>query len=90
MRADGNATLALAKRKPEPVTNIQSSSPGLEGTTKGLIDCVHAIEFGERVLVLKLIPNRGKLIGRVTERGARPGLLLANIPYVLTLDRVHG
>jgi hypothetical protein len=47
-----------------------------------------AVPLSGAVLVLKLIPQEGKLCGRVTAKGTRPGLLLANIPYVLTLERV--
>jgi CubicO group peptidase (beta-lactamase class C family) len=88
MRADGTATFALSDRSPETVTNIQAQPPGFGGITSGLIDCEHAADFGVRRLELKLIPHNGKLIGRVIAHGARPGVLAANIPYVITLDRV--
>lgn len=88
LSADGTATLALSGRSPQPVVHLQSQAPGFEGTTNGLIDCTDGAAFGSRILVLKLISHEGKLCGRVTARGTRPGLLLANLPYVLTLERV--
>jgi hypothetical protein len=54
----------------------------------GLIESDDAAAFGVRKLVIKLLPQDGKLVGRVTAGGVRPGLVLANLPYVLTLDKV--
>ena len=87
MREDGTATFALSDRQPEPLKNIQGRLPGFEGTTSGLIDCDYAADFGVRKLMVHLVPDGGRLIGRVIASGQRPGLLVANIPYVLTLDR---
>jgi CubicO group peptidase (beta-lactamase class C family) len=87
MRADGQTTLALSGRAPQAVRDIQGQPPGFEGTVGGLIDCNDSAAFGSRTLALKLIPHQDRLIGRVTARGTRPGVLLANIPYVLTLER---
>jgi hypothetical protein len=67
---------------------MRSQGPGLEGMSTGLIESHDAAAFGVRQLVIKLIPQNGKLIGRVTARGIKPGVLLANLPYVLTLDKV--
>ena len=87
LSANGYATLGLSGRSPQEVTKLGGQSGGFEGTTTGLIDCDHGAAFGSRTLVLKLVPHEGKLCGRVTARGTRPGLLLANLPYVLTLER---
>jgi hypothetical protein len=67
---------------------MQSEGPGVEGMSTGLIESDDAAAFGVRQLVVKLIPQNGQLVGRVTARGAKPGLVLANLPYVLTLDKV--
>ena len=85
--AEGTATLGLSGRPPQRVNQLMGDSGGFEGITSGLIDCDHGEAFGSRTLVLKLVPHAGKLCGRVTARGTRPGLLLANLPYVLTLER---
>jgi CubicO group peptidase (beta-lactamase class C family) len=87
MAPDGKATFALSNRAAELVKDIRDQKPGFEGDTSGLVDCRDALAFGKRTLGLKLIPHEGKLIGRVTARGNRPGLLTADIPYVLTLER---
>jgi hypothetical protein len=67
---------------------MQSQGPGFEGMSTGLIESDDAAAFGVRQLVVKLIPQDGKLVGRVTAQGVKPGLVLANVPYVLTLDKV--
>lgn len=87
MDADGSATLGLSDGSPKPVRNMRGEVPGFEGTTSGLVECRDADAFGVRTLVLKLVPHEGRLVGRVTAQGARPGMLLANIPYVVTLER---
>ena len=88
LNADGAATLGLSGRTAQRVTQLQAQSAGFVGTTRGLIDCDHGEAFGERTLELKLVPHEGRLCGRVIAQGTRPGLLLADLPYVLTLDRV--
>ncbi len=87
LAADSSATLALSNRPAQAVVDLKGQTPGFEGTTSGLVDCTDGAAFGSRTLVLKLISSGGKLVGRVTARGTRPGLLLANIPYVLMLER---
>jgi hypothetical protein len=83
-----SATLALGKEPAAEILQMQSQRPGVEGMSTGLIASADAAAFGVRELVLKLIPQDGKLGGRVIARGVKPGLVLANLPYVLTLDRV--
>jgi len=82
------ATLALGTRPAAKILQMQSQGPGVEGMSTGLIESDDAAAFGVRNLVVKIIPQNGKLVGRVIARGVRPGLVLANLPYVLTLDRV--
>ncbi len=84
----GSATLALSDEAPQPVVNMQSEGVAFGGTTRGLVECARADAFGVRALALKLVPRDGGLTGRVIAEGTRPGLLLANIPYVLSLSRV--
>ena len=87
LAADGSATLALSCRPAMAVVDLKSQTPGFAGTTSGLVDCTDGTAFGSRTLTLKLVASGGKLLGRVTAFGTRPGLLLANVPYVLTLER---
>ncbi len=84
----GSATLSLADEAPQAVVNMQSQGVALVGSTKGLVECAQAEAFGVRTLALKLVPRDGALTGRVIAEGTRPGLLLANIPYVLSLRRL--
>jgi CubicO group peptidase (beta-lactamase class C family) len=83
-----SATLALGKAPAATILQMQSQGPGVEGMSTGLIESDDAAAFGVRKLVVKLIPQNGKLVGRVTARGVIPGLVLANLPYVLSLDKV--
>ena len=84
------ASLALGNRPAAKILQMQSQSPGVEGMSDGLIESGDAAAFGVRRLMIKLIPQDGKLVGRVIARGIKPGLVLANLPYVLTLDRMPG
>jgi CubicO group peptidase (beta-lactamase class C family) len=82
------ATLTLGKAPAAEILQMQSQGPGIEGMSTGLIESEGAAAFGVRKLRIKLIPQDGKLVGRVMAQGEKPGLLLANLPYVLTLKRV--
>ena len=84
----GSASLALSDEAPQDVLNMQSQGVALVGSTRGLVKCAQAEAFGVRTLALKLVPRDGALTGRVIAEGTRPGLLLANIPYVLSLRRL--
>lgn len=82
------ATLSLGKEPAAEILEMKSQGPGVEGTSTGLIGSNDSAAFGVRKLVVKLIPQDGKLVGRVIARGVEPGLVVANLPYVLTLDRI--
>jgi CubicO group peptidase (beta-lactamase class C family) len=83
-----SATMALGKAPAAKILQMQSQGPGVEGTSIGLIESDGAAAFGVRNLVIKLIPQDGKLVGRVLARGVKPGLGFANLPYVLTLEKL--
>ncbi len=83
----GTATLTLSDQAPQPVVNLRSEGVALVGSTRGLVECAQAGAFGVRPLKLKLVPHDGRLAGRVIAEGTRPGLLVANVPYVLSLRR---
>ena len=82
------ATFGLGDRPAEQISEMRSEGPGFTGTSKGLIECSDALAYGVRKLVFKLVPQEGKLVGRVMARGTKPGLAIANLPYVLALNRV--
>ena len=84
---NGTATLMLSDQASQPVTSLRSEGVALAGLTRGLVECAQADAFGVRPLELKLVPHDGRLTGRVIAEGTRPGLLVANIPYVLSLRR---
>jgi CubicO group peptidase (beta-lactamase class C family) len=83
-----SATLVLGKAPVTKILEMQSQGPGVEGMSTGLIESDDAAAFGVRKLVIKLTPQDGRLVGRVLARGVKPGLVLANLPYVLTLDKL--
>lgn len=83
-----SATFGLGDKPAEEISEMQSEGPGFSGTSKGLIECSDALAYGVRRLFFKLVPQEGKLVGRVMARGTKPGLVLANLPYVLSLNRV--
>ena len=83
----GSATLALSDEAPQLIVNMHSQGVAFAGSTRGLVECAQADAFGVRGLTLKLLPRDGALTGRVIAEGTRSGLLLANIPYVLSLRR---
>jgi CubicO group peptidase (beta-lactamase class C family) len=86
--SSASATMALGNGPAVKILQMQSQGRGVEGMSTGLIDSSDVAAFGIRNLVVKLIPQDGKLLGRVSARGAKPGLGFANLPYVLTLDKV--
>ena len=83
----GTATLTLSDQPPQPVVNLRSEGVAVIGSARGLVECAQAGAFGVRPLRLKLVPCDGGLTGRVIAEGTRPGLLAANVPYVLSLRR---
>ncbi len=88
IRSSTSATLALGEKAAEQISEMQLEGPGFTGTSMGLIESADATAYGVRKLAIKLIPQEGKLLGRVTARGTKPGMLIANLPYVLTLNRI--
>jgi CubicO group peptidase (beta-lactamase class C family) len=84
------ASFKLGDKPAQHLSDMQSEGPGLTGTSAGLIETADAREYGIRTLVLKLVPQEGKLVGRIIAQGIKPGLVLANLPYVVTLSRVSG
>jgi CubicO group peptidase (beta-lactamase class C family) len=90
INSSSEASFGLGEKPAQQISDMQSEGPGLTGTSAGLIESADAREYGIRKLVLKLVPQEGKLVGRIIARGVKPGLVLANLPYVLTLSRVSG
>lgn len=90
INSSSEVSFGLGEKPAQQISEIKSEGPGFTGTSTGLIESAHALAFGIRRLVIKLIPQEGKLVGRIIARGTRPGLVLANLPYVLTLNRVSG
>lgn len=87
INSSSEASFGLGDEPANQVSEMQSEGPGLTGTSTGLIECSDALAYGVRKLVIKLVPKEGKLEGRIIARGTKPGLVLANLPYVLTLRR---
>jgi hypothetical protein len=78
-----SATLALGN-KPAEISDMQTEGAAFAGKTVGIIESADAIRNEATMLALKLIPQNGKLIGRILATAKAPGTLL---PYVLTLSK---
>jgi len=67
-----SATLALGKASAEKILQMRSQGAGVVGVSTGLIESADAAPVGVRELVLKLIRQDRKLVGRVMVQGANP------------------
>ncbi|MBV9182223.1 MAG: beta-lactamase family protein [Acidobacteria bacterium] len=84
IRSSDLATLTLGDKWAEKISEMQSEGTALTGKTEAKIESADAIRNEATMLSLKLLPQDGKLVGRILATGKSPGTLL---PYVLTLNR---
>ena len=87
IKSSDSATLTLAQKPAEKITEIQADGNAITGNSMGVIDSPDAIRNQATTLTLKLMPHDGKLVGRIFAAAKNPGTLL---PYVLTLNREPG
>jgi len=80
-----SATLALGHEPAEKLTDIRAEGTAFTGKAVAVIESPDAIRSEATNLSLKLIPQNGKLIGRILATSKDGGTAL---PYVLTLDRL--
>jgi CubicO group peptidase (beta-lactamase class C family) len=80
-----SATLALGREPAEKLTDIRAEGTAFTGKAVAMIESPDAIRSEATNLSLKLIPQNGKLIGRILAMSKDGGIAL---PYVLTLGRL--
>jgi hypothetical protein len=83
-----SASFAIGDKPAEQISGMQSEGVAFTGTSTGLIESADAIRTAARTLKIKLIPNEGRLVGRVLAMAGDPNFKNATLPYVLTLSRV--
>lgn len=79
--------LAISNKPPQKITHMHSLGMAFVGTTTGFIEASDAIRNGAHTVNIKLIPYRGKLVGRLLAMGGDPDSMNSMLPYVLTLNR---
>jgi CubicO group peptidase (beta-lactamase class C family) len=82
----GGATLLLANKGPESMTNLRLQGNALVGKSFGVIESADAIRNHATSLSLKLQLRDNRLSGRILATAAGPGEL-AVLPYVVELRR---
>jgi CubicO group peptidase (beta-lactamase class C family) len=84
VQSNDSATLALGDKAAQKMCEMHSEGAAFTGKTVGIIESPDAIRNEATNLSFKVIPQDGKLVGRILASAKAPGTLL---PYVLTLNR---
>jgi hypothetical protein len=79
------ATLALGHEPAEKLSDIRAEGTAFTGKAVAVIESPDVIRSEATSLSLKLMPQNGKLIGRILAESKDGGTAL---PYVLTLSRL--
>ncbi|WP_353062276.1 serine hydrolase domain-containing protein [Tunturibacter psychrotolerans] len=82
------ATLSLGDKPAARITGMQSEGVALTGVSVGLIDSPDSLRTGAKTLKIKLLPQEGKLVGRVIAVAGDPNVKNVMLPYVLTLNQI--
>jgi hypothetical protein len=82
----GGATLFLANKGPEAITNLRLQGSALLGKSFGVIESADAIRNHATSLSVKLQLRDNRLTGRILATATGPGEL-AILPYVVELRR---
>jgi CubicO group peptidase (beta-lactamase class C family) len=85
VQSGDSATLCLGDKPAEKISEMQAEGTAFTGNTAGVIESSDAIRNEATMLALKLMPQDGKLVGRILATAKTPGTLL---PYVLTLNKI--
>jgi CubicO group peptidase (beta-lactamase class C family) len=80
-----SATLTLGREPAERLIDIRAEGTALTGKAVAVVESPDAIRTGAADLSLKIIPQKGRLIGRILASSKDGGTAL---PYVLTLSRL--
>ena len=79
------ATLALGHEPVKQLSDLRAEGTAFTGKGVGVIESSDAVQNEATNLSLKLIPQNGKLVGRILAKSNDGGTAL---PYVLTLSRL--
>ena len=85
VKSGDSATLALGHEPAEKLSEIRAEGTAFTGKAAAVIESPDAIRSEATDLSLKLMPQNGKLIGRILAKSKDGGTAL---PYVLTLSRL--
>ena len=85
VKSGDSATLALGHKPAEKLNAIRAEGAAFTGKAVAVIESPDAIRSKATNLSLKLIPQNGKLVGRILATSEDGGTAL---PYVLTLSRL--
>lgn len=85
VKSGDSATLALGHEPAEKLSDLRAEGTAFTGKAVGVIESPDAIRSEATKLSLKLVPQNGKLIGRILAQSKDYGAIL---PYVLTLSRL--
>jgi hypothetical protein len=85
VKSGDSATLALGHEPAEKLSEIRAEGTAFTGKAAAVIQSPDAIRSEATDLSLKLMPQNGKLIGRILAKSKDGGTAL---PYVLTLSRL--
>jgi len=85
VKSGDSATLALGHEPAEKLSDIRTEGTAFTGKAVAVIESPDAIRSEATNLSLKLMPQNGKLIGRILAMSKDGGTAL---PYVLTLSRL--
>jgi CubicO group peptidase (beta-lactamase class C family) len=85
VKSGDSATLALGHGPAEKLSDLRAEGPAFTGKAAGVIESRDAIRTDATNLSLKLMPENGKLIGRILAKSKDGG---TSLPYVLRLSRL--
>lgn len=85
VKSPDSATLALGHEPAEQLSDIRAEGTAFTGKAVAAIESPDAVRTGATNLFLKLLPQNGKLSGRILATSKDGGTAL---PYVLTLSRL--
>lgn len=89
IESNDSATLALGNQPAEKITEMRSEGIAFTGTWMGLIEAADAIRNKADTMKIKLVPYKGKLVGRILAVAVgKLGSMDCTLPYVLTLNRL--
>ena len=81
------ASLAIGAGAAAPITALHAEGIAMAGLSTGHILSPDALRAGATALQIKLLPQHGRLVGRIFAVAGDPSYRNVTLPYVLTLSR---